>query len=253
MSISKEIGELFKEAREKRNLTVQEASRKSRIHFDVIIDIENGVFERLHKLYVKSFLKKYSKFLSIDTKKIEKQYESIFSKMPDTPVALVIGSEKEEEDFSTILFIKKNLRIILTIAISVIALSLLLILISMIRSKTTAHIKQTEPVVSSQIESRVIPVSNIKAPVALTLKASGEVWIQVTEGEHTLFAGILKKGESRTWKTEDALIVWTGKADMLNFTLNEHEIGKVAAGVVKNIKVSQQGIKIGNAWVIQTE
>ena len=47
----------------------------------------------------------------------------------------------------------------------------------------------------------------------------------------------------------ETIIVWTGKADMLDFIVNNRQVGKVAAGVVRNIQVSSEGVRIGDTWV----
>ena len=65
-----------------------------------------------------------------------------------------------------------------------------------------------------------------------------------------LFSGNLDKGDSRTWKSDGTLTVWSGRADKLDFTLNGRSIGVVAAGVVRNIEVSSEGVKIGDVWVV---
>ena len=63
MTDPKEIGKLFRQAREDRGLSVEEVNFNSRIHPDVIKDIENGTYERLGKIYIKSFSVTYTKHM----------------------------------------------------------------------------------------------------------------------------------------------------------------------------------------------
>ena len=89
--------------------------------------------------------------------------------------------------------------------------------------------------------------------VILGLKARGKVWVQVNEGEKMLFAGVLEKGQSKTWKSAGTLTVWTGKADVLDFVVNTRKVNSFAMGVVKNIQVSDKGIRVGDSWVVELE
>ena len=87
-----------------------------------------------------------------------------------------------------------------------------------------------------------------KESVVLTLKARDEVWIQLKAGDKKIFDGFLKNGDSKTWEADGPITVWTGKADKLDFIVNRRNVGVVAAGVVKNIKVSSEGVQVGDTW-----
>ncbi|MFH1877311.1 MAG: helix-turn-helix domain-containing protein, partial [Candidatus Omnitrophota bacterium] len=82
VSTPREIGNLFKEAREKLGLSIPDAAAQSKIHHNVLEDIENGAYERLGKLYMKSFIKKYSFFLELDTNSIAAKFDSISAEIP---------------------------------------------------------------------------------------------------------------------------------------------------------------------------
>ena len=256
----KEIGNIFKEARKKLNLSVEDAYRQSRIHPSVINDIENGVFDRIGKLYVKSFLKKYSATLGLNTENIMKKYESIAFTIPAREFDLGVR-EKEEKNEVLGVFMEKKLQTAFAVILAVVLAALVVVLIGMMRSKVLLARRQKEAAVLTRevaavpvktrktISKRTAPAARVSTPVSLTLKARGKVWVQITRGENTLFAGILKKGDSKTWKSDGTLTVWTGKGEMLDFVVNKRRVGKVAAGVVKNIKVSSSGVKIGDAWI----
>ena len=101
-------------------------------------------------------------------------------------------------------------------------------------------------------KTAVVPVMP-PARLVLTLTANDKAWIQLTAGEKTIFSGILESGTSKTWRSDSDLTVWTGKAEKLEFTVNGNDLGKVADGVVKNITVSPEGVKIGKKWISHIE
>lgn len=278
MSTPKEIGKIFAEQREKLNLTPEDVYRTSRIHPTVVRDIEAGAFEKINKPYLKSFLKKYADFLGIDTEKLIKQYESIPTNTTVKNFDIVKPEKKEPEPKKTfepkkpfvpkpkktetpvssekILIKQAELKVLAVYGL--IGVFVLLIFVMVFRSCGPADFPavQNKSVMSASAKNnKSNEPSEIAAsgPVVLTLRARAEVWIQVTEGEQTLFAGIIGKGQSKTWRSNGVLTVWTGKADMLDFFVNERKVGVVAAGVVKHIKVSGQGVKVGENWISQLE
>ena len=74
---SRELGDIFRDAREKRGMTIEDVSQSTCIHLAVIRDIENGVFDRLGPIYTKSFVKKYAVFLELDLADILSKYDAV--------------------------------------------------------------------------------------------------------------------------------------------------------------------------------
>lgn len=102
--------------------------------------------------------------------------------------------------------------------------------------------------VSSDPKSMNSSVKN-NGKITLALKATDRVWVQVASDEQgKLFDGFLNAGDSRTWQANGVITVWTGKASVLNFIVNGQELGVVATGVVRNIKVSAEGVLVGEDW-----
>lgn len=290
MMTIREIGRFFSEAREKKALSVEDVYRGSRIHPDVVRYIESGQFEKIHKPYLKSFLKKYAVFLELDADAIAQKYNTISESIP---VQGFVVSRKEKKQTESVRekkeekakpkekiwtnsgqkekrekrkeTVKKisaeNFKKTVNIALAVIVAAAVFRGISLINLKKVSSPqtnKNAQVLTKGQDKQISLPgkeYQDIQATgtCELTLQARGEVWVQVTEGEKTLFAGIIKTGKSETWSSDGILTVWTGKADILDFFVNGHKIGAVAAGVVKHIKVSNLGIKIGDKWISYLE
>lgn len=287
MTDPKELGRLFVEERQKQDLSIEEACRQSRIHTSVIKDIEGGVFDRLGKTYVKSFLKKYSVFLGLDPEDIIKEYESISSEIPSREFDLSPLKEKEHKDILAELIgncinrIKANDK--LAIAVFVFAFFIIFILVFPgSRSSEKAKVARGKPaekigpvdqmrpvqgaqkttgksdekagsILQEQSKKDTSPDKRKKGSFSLTLVSRGDVWLQVMDGDNILFTGHLKEGDSHGWESRTPLTVWTGRADKLDFILNGHPIGAVAAGVVRDIVVSSKGIRIKDFWVIRLD
>ncbi|MBL7072963.1 MAG: DUF4115 domain-containing protein [Candidatus Omnitrophica bacterium] len=295
----REIGKLFSETRKKKNITIDEAYRKSRIHPEVLLKIESGEFDKINKPYLKSFLKQYANFLELDTEKVLAKYEEISTSVPEVGFNLKKIDEKEKEknkkeppkpekkepkkETLTVFTEKKasgeKMKLIFVGVLSAILAILVLTLFDTVKSKminrdgenkvrTTRQkkpaVKKREPKneqkkkISASSEKKITSAETVSktktaASVIMVLKARGKVWVQVNEGDKMLFAGVLLKGQSKTWKSSGTLTVWTGKADVLDFIVNTRKIKSFATGVVKNIKVSDQGIRVGDRWVAELE
>ncbi|MDD3089361.1 MAG: DUF4115 domain-containing protein, partial [Candidatus Omnitrophica bacterium] len=144
---------------------------------------------------------------------------------------------------------KKYLQLILVAALTVLAVALVFVLGKMVKnwtpSRSRAALASGEKGFSSGKaagEDREIIEPGM---ISLKLRANGKVWVQVKKGDKNLYAGVMDKGDSGAWRSDVPLTVWTGKGENLVFVLNNRDLGVVAEGVVKNIKVSAEGIKIG--------
>ena len=304
MTSIKEIGKLFSETRTKKNITIEAAYKKSRIHPKVLKNIESGEFHKISKPYLKSFLKQYSAFLGLDTEKILEKYESVSASLPEKSFNLKekeekakkehLKQEKEElkkeenknekrKNETLPVFTEKKsngekMKLIFVAVLSAVLAILVFILFNTVRSKVSPGENKDKVKTSRQKEiagkkksdknekTKKTDASDKKssnkeevstpppAPtVILGLKARGKVWVQVNEGEKMLFAGVLEKGQSKTWKSAGTLTVWTGKADVLDFVVNTRKVNSFAMGVVKNIQVSDKGIRVGDSWVVELE
>lgn len=88
----------LKTAREKLNISIEEASEKTKIRPHILKALEAGNFDIMSPVYVKSFLKTYSKFLKIDEIDLNAVNEAKKDKanIEDTPVA----ENKSKNDYS---------------------------------------------------------------------------------------------------------------------------------------------------------
>jgi hypothetical protein len=251
----KELGRIFKDARERKAMTVEKAYLRSRIHPGVITDIENGDFERLARIYVKSFIRKYASFLGLNAEDIMKRFEALNIKTKDDFVYQQLRQPEKEPPKKEIVksgglkVVPKDLannRIV----IGVIALLALVMAVFILKKTFTRRAPQSPVVAAQRGVSTADTIASV-APVRLELRAKGEVWVEVYEGRKRISALLMKKGEKKFFASQSALRVNTGKGENLLFTLNGHDIGTVADGVVNGIEVSEDGVRIGKKLVFR--
>jgi cytoskeletal protein RodZ len=263
----KELGKIFAIAREKKALTIEDASEKSRIHLSVLKDLEIGILTRLGKPYLKSFLKKYSEFLGLNTDDILKKYETISSKVQSREFTLNVEKNEEDTGPAGLPWItEKKMQAALAASLSVVLIILVFVFMGMLRSrmgrvtvqKTVVPNSQTaaqSPSSETRIKEEKPEVKEEKqaGSVTLTIKATEKAWVHVADDKDVLFTGVIEGGTEKTWASDKPFTVWTGKAEKLIFSVNGKDLGQVAKGVVKDIRVSSGGIKVGSTWAARIE
>ena len=303
MSTAESLGKIFKEKRTELGLKHEDVSGKTYISIGVIVDIESGVFDKLSPVYMKSFIKKYTDFLGLDTNEILKQYESVVRGISVKAFSVKVEQSPKEEKASLfedmlpkkvkrsslvenisakkekivsplkVVPIANKLQTVAVVLLIVVFIALVLALVNVTKKVLTSPPRQV-PVVAparstgprvkddktvsrklgKKSASAKTIVSNISenSPVMFSLKARDRVWVQVaSSSEGKIFDGFLNDGDSRSWKGEGIFTVWTGKANMLDFNVNGRDLGVVASGVVRNIKVSAEGVLVGDDWVVR--
>lgn len=235
MKSIREIGELLKNARMKKGLTIEKVYKSTRIYPGVLRAMENGKFEDLPgRLYVKAFLRKYSDFLGLDKDSIIKKYERFF---PEEKPKKDLSIDKEAS-------IKDTARYI-NIGLSALAVILFIIFtfkgISKVRLFFINRAKRTQIEVSRK-EDKV--TSPIDSPISLSVKSSEKVWIRVKKDGKIVFKGMLPKDSQESWVSDKRFDLRVGKLEALDFRINNKNMGDIGKGV-KNIIIDKEGIRIG--------
>jgi transcriptional regulator with XRE-family HTH domain len=75
-----DVGSYLRVARERRHLTVEEISRRTKIHSELLVGIENSDLSRWpkHRIYRHSHLRSYAEALGLDPKPVLKQFDEEF-------------------------------------------------------------------------------------------------------------------------------------------------------------------------------
>jgi hypothetical protein len=199
-----------------------------------------------------------------------KKFEEISENINEKEFTFNVEEEDDKVERSKGIpaFNNKNIQIALIAGLSLLLVILFIVLVGKIKAKFSSSgkeksvaIKVVKPAYTPARTVAEQPVQQVanppkitskevqNLPVKLTLKAIGEVWIKVMEGDEQVFVGTLQEGESKSWSSTGPLTVWSGKAERLIFVVNNRRVGAVAAGVVKNIEVTAKGVKVNGNWI----
>lgn len=88
-----EIGEIFKQKRKERNLSLKEAENATSIRMSYLQSIEEGDVNKLiSPVYAQGFLRQYAAFLGIDGESIIKDHPEVFCRPEAQEFAYGIGT-----------------------------------------------------------------------------------------------------------------------------------------------------------------
>ena len=264
------IGTVLKEARAKKEITLEDVHAKLKIHPRVLQLLEEEKFDKLPSpLFAKSFLRSYAQFLEVNADQLLDDFEK-GNKIPEPEQKMYI----KPVDMSGARKIPASWWTAGIVAAAILGLAMFAPTKSL--SKWASQLKlpaikaaKKAPVVKEKkaeepaVEARLaessewinsaklgnFPKLNRKQALELQIKALDAVWVHVTCDGKVLFQGVLKKGGGDVWQAKSAIEIWTGNASNMSLTLNKAALGSPGKGVVKKMIISHEGIRIVSAGI----
>jgi cytoskeleton protein RodZ len=272
----KTIGEILKKARLVKNITIDDVSRHTKIHHNILEAIENDDFQKVGAVYAKGFLKIYSEYLGIDKDDLLRRFEKIQGQkeLKPTRKPKVSSGEKKTEGppnlfFQKVLgwFLSKVERI--HARHLVIGLMIILAFLGMrkiaARRRDSGKVKSTAQAVETQERSRKTPKQQgasqaktaaagrdsaskpeKKEKVVLVVRAKSKCWMQVKVDGKVVFQNILAQGAAESWQANDKIELWLGNAGGIELELNGKLLEKIGrpGQTLKNVVVTRSGLSV---------
>ncbi|MCM8763327.1 MAG: DUF4115 domain-containing protein [Candidatus Omnitrophica bacterium] len=272
------VGARLKKARLEKKLTLEEVYKKTKIHPNVLLAIEEDRFTQLNPVYLRGFLKIYSRFLGINPQEIIADF-----KEPKTYVEI---HPQEEEKSDTIIaekpifklshfkpYLKTAGFILLVIFSGILVFKATKFVV--IRIKTAVHtlatkpkkeVKKKERLVSEikpQAKPRATPPTPLKtqtpsglksevvtkpvsSAIALNIRAKEDCYINLKADGKTLFQGVLKKGYVEAWAAKEKIELTVGNAGGIEVYINGNLIPPLGKRkqAIKNIIITKEGLSV---------
>jgi cytoskeleton protein RodZ len=247
------IGARLHKARLRKKVTVEQVYKDIRIHPRIITALEEDRYEDfLSPIYSKAFLKSYCRYLEVDANKLLSDYDRTQKEAgksdPDQ------RKQQKSDTFSRINwneYLKLGKKWALPVLGGVIAVFLSLYLISLagkvVKKITNLGASKRQTITAAKTkESSMIKTVSIPQgqPLNLIVKTKGDVWLEIRSDDKTIFKSTLKKGSVETYRAEQKFQLWTGKGEFLELVLNGNPLGSPGNGVIKNIVLTREGLKI---------
>ncbi len=239
------IGDKLREAREKKKLLWQRVHKDTKIHPRILKALEEDkTDDSLSPVYMRGFLKKYCEYLGLDHRELLEEYESLHPQIPQSVLIL----EKDKKWKLKLQHLYSLGKILLVIIATILFISYLRFLThsfsrdsSRLTSRDTKVVRKA-PKATPSVSSMLVPKNK---PLILTIRAKRDSWMQVKSDGKVIFENVLSRGKEEKWTAKEKIELWVGNAEGLELVLNGNIIGSPGEGVIKNILITRQGMKVG--------
>ncbi len=241
------LGQRLKSAREAKELTLEEASKKTKLHINVLSAIEGDRIETItNSFYAKAFIKSYAQFLGLSEDELVRGFIS-GAKKPAKQVLFLEG-KKEREAFDIIGILKFFSVVLVSI---ILLLSVLTFAKSFAKKQKTAKPKKvaSKTVAQTKEVKKATPAKEstvVKEGLILIIFAKEDTWLQLKRDGKIIFKGVLAKDKKETWKAKDRFELWVGNAGGVVLNLNGKELSSPGkkGEIIKNIVITKEGMKV---------
>ncbi|ACI19529.1 helix-turn-helix domain-containing protein [Dictyoglomus thermophilum] len=242
---SKSLGEILREEREKKGLSLREVANLLKISYRYLKHLEDDEYDKVNlaEVYKRGILRKYSNFLGLNEEEIIKTYNTQYQ------------LEKEESSPELVKPKKSSLKYIAYfLVISIIFLTVFLTVKLNNKEVMSNNFKNrditsyeinipesyTKTIESSKVDEigNEVSVTNTNTFTnTIKVVALDRVWLRVNYEDKTIYEGILKRGDTITW-TYTSLYFHIGNAGGLEIYYNDKNIGTLGKkGEVVKLRV----------------
>ncbi len=230
---SKTLGEILREEREKKGLSLKEVSDSLKITYRYLKALEDDEYDEVNlaETYKRGILKKYAKFLGLSEDEIIKIYTAQYKIKIEGSLPKPIKPERCSWKYGVYL-----------VVIFIIFLTLFL------TAKFNQHevpknaktdIKNYELTITETYTESSVNKTTFTHTLTNTIKvvAVDRVWLKVSYNNDTIYEGTLKKGDTLTW-TYTSLYFHIGNAGGIEIYYNDNSLGVLGKkGEVIKIRV----------------
>ena len=243
-----EIGNTLREARVRRNLTLQQVEEDTKIRVKYVLAMENEDFDVMPgATYVKGFLRTYSEYLALDPEVMLDEYRSRGVKTAEIQEPFggvsMLGAPRSHRGRNTVVFV------------AVICLLVLGVIWILGRGSDTPPstkpgalgITSPSPSVSKPAKPQKTTTPVVKGELRVSAP-DAEIWLEVRRDGSAgavLFSGTVKKGKTRVF-VGDVLWLRLGNPSAVRLRVEGRKIKPMTdAGpvdyILKNGKLERQG------------
>lgn len=252
-------GSRLKRIRQEKGLSLEDVSKKTKVHLNVLRAIEGDSISNLSPIYLKGFIKIYCGCLGLDAKDFIGPSETRQKPALNAIVGRPIGARTEiKNSFIKDASIKlgvikpwvnlKKISIFVVIAIVFIFLGVSLIKLFSARPKNRLEkVKISMPASVLKTEAKQTKINHdLSGEFTLGIFARGKSWISAKVDGKVVFHGVLARGRSETWQAHEKVELSLGDAGAVELQVNDQRFTNLGrhGQSLKNIVINKDGLKI---------
>jgi len=231
------VGELLRNEREKKGLSIKEIENAISIRTIYINAIEEGNYKLVPgEVYLKGFIRNYANYLNLNGQEMVDLYRQSQNPIPEVTQPVIPetveapAKRSEKPNKSTRKYGKWLMISLLSVCV---AGSAWWLLTTPKPATEPQASKQTTPTTPSQplpTTPSVIPTPPVQTkPVVITAKYTEQCWTSVTADGKDIFEGIPKIGDTVTWEAQKSIAITVGNAGGIDIVSNGQAVGKLGA------------------------
>lgn len=249
------LGEYLKKEREKKGITLEDASKVTRVRKAYLQSIEDGNFEIQPPVFIRGFLKSYADLLGLNSIDIIEKYNETLN--------VKEGKATAEKGFE-LEAVSNHSKYVFPLVLSLALVILIFILTTTDKPDTTpsenhkteeVSVSQQKPLMSSTTgitssdatitTSQIKPFNSVSSPItsisvpiqentvksvqmpersekrhSLTAVSREITWLQVTIDDNDPVEVLLQAGESTSWLAKNKIAIIVGNAGGVDLTFN---------------------------------
>jgi cytoskeletal protein RodZ len=229
-----EIGNILKEARESRGLTLEKVEEETKIRKKYISAMEQDEFQTLPgPVYARAFLKNYAKYLNIDTEEIIEVLKEIH---PGEDIQAETTEPVDKKAVKKAGLTRYWMYFAAVLLISAVAVSIYYGARGINANRGAAEEGGNRSAVEATSQDDTLQQAPIQdnspkltgVNVVLNVK-SDKSWINVIVDGNQVFQGEIKAGESKSFEGKEIILVTLGNAGAVEVLENGKSIGFLGA------------------------
>lgn len=252
-------GSRLKKIRQERGLSLEDVSKKTRVHLNVLRAIEGDSISNLSPIYLKGFIKIYCGCLGLETKDFIGPSEQRQKPSLNATVGRPIGARVEKKasfikDASIKLSAIKppvNLKkIIIYVVIALIIIFLGVKSIKFVSARPKIQLEKVKislPVSAPKAHTLQAKINNdLTNGFTLGIFARGKSWITAKVDGKVVFHGVLARGRNETWQAREKVELSLGDAGAVELQVNDQRFANLGRSgqSLKNVVINKEGLKI---------
>ncbi len=229
-----QLGELLRDTREEKGLSIAEVEEDTRIRQAQIEALEAEDYAKLpSSIFVKGLLRNYAQYLGLDLAEVMKLYGNEDAGSSATPVVAEGFEPPKGMAITSWLFIDLFLAVLI-IASGVVVGSLIYnrwypSFTASASSTPTRQASLASPVIQFTPTNTPSPTSTATQVPSGRLQVDVQIvartWLEVTVDQEPAFRGLIEAGTNWSWFAEESIAMHVGNAGGVVVTLNGRELG----------------------------
>lgn len=236
------LGAYLKSAREALGVNLHDAAQQTRISIHYLDALEQEDFAKLPgEVFVKGFLKNYSRFLNLSDAEVMKRYQEMRhqpvaapSQAPEQKAVAPERTKREEIPLESIVW-----------GAAIFIALIVLLFTSLPERQRETGVPQHPPVTAGAPPAGPAPGQPAKPEkLYLKIEAVDDTWVLVRTDTSPQKKALLKKGETITWSADERFVLSYARVGAVKLSLNGRALTVKGPenAVVRDIAVTSQGV-----------